>query len=126
MTEQQQRWLIGPLQIIEHQQHRSLSGRRPEQGDDRLEQEEALGLGIVLRDRRKVGETLGEFGQEADRQRSVFGDLADQLVETAVLDEVADRFRHGLIGTQVLFEAAPEEHRCSFGVQMSRDLADET
>ena len=71
-------------------------------------------------------ERWASSGRSRDRQWSVFGDLADQLVESAVLDEVADRLRHGLIGTQVLLEAAPEEHRCSLGVQVACDLTDET
>ena len=64
VLQQQQRRLVRPVQVVQHQDDRSAAGRRPQEGDHGLEQPEALGVAVEARQGGDVAELLPDLGHQ--------------------------------------------------------------
>ena len=67
--------LVCPVQVIEHQEHRSLDARHLQEADSGRIQEVALGVGIGALGRRKIPQSLLEGGHQADKLAAMGGDV---------------------------------------------------
>jgi hypothetical protein len=104
MTEQQQRRLPGPLEVLDHEQQRPRRRRLPEQPGDRLEQPVAAVLALPGRPLGHLG-ISPELGHERGERRAVRRGRADR-----VRGVVAQRLHERLVGHHGLLVDAPVQH----------------
>ena len=67
VLEQRERRLVGPMKVVENQHDRRLGRLLGQQRRHRLEEQEALGVGLSFRCLRKVGKALRELRQAGAR-----------------------------------------------------------
>jgi hypothetical protein len=102
---------VGPVQVVEHEQHGRAGPRVAQEPRDRLEHQVAARLGIL---RRRAG---GGSRLEPRDQLRQLGRARD----ARVADVVAERLDQRLVGEQRLLRAAPVEHG-AVGVRRLREL----
>ena len=117
MRKQEEGRLVGPLQVVEDEQHRMASRDPPDPGVDRLEQPEALGLGRRLGRgrgadpvrglRAEPGDLLRQAGQVAAQQRL----RAGPRVVVQGLAERLVRGEHVLVPAPVQHQSAVRAHQ---------------
>ena len=104
VAEQLERRPVGPVEVVEHEQHRRAGARIAEQRRDRLEHQVAPRLGVVRSGAlERVDRELG------DQQRELGGARAGLDGVVGVADVVAQGLDDGLVGQQRLLRAAPVE-----------------
>ena len=84
MAQQLQAALVGPLQVVEDEDQRSVQAHPAEQVDDRREQPVALGVGV---DRRRWAETA-QPTPDLGEHRAQLGRLVAHQVRQLVVGEV--------------------------------------
>jgi hypothetical protein len=123
VAEQQQRRAVGPLEVVEHEQHRRRTRQVGEQPDDRLEQPVALGLGLVLRWRRKVRDAPAQLGNQPRELGSVLARVRAEIGDQRVQRPVPQRLEERLVGNHGLARRASREHDRAGVVYSPRQLA---
>jgi hypothetical protein len=78
VAQQQQRWLVGPVQVVEQEYQRLRAGRVAQEPGHALEQAHALGVALELHRLGKVGEALAHLGDEV---RELGGAVAQLLAQ---------------------------------------------
>ena len=125
MAHEQQRRLVGPLQVVEHERHRLDARDARHEHGHRLEQAVTLRLGLALQRCGEVGHALGE-------QRDEPGELAAEALELRAQrgarrrrDVVVERLDERLVRHQHLLVAPAVEHGRAVGVQPAGQLTRE-
>ena len=102
VTEQDERRLVGPVQVVEHEHHGRRGRDLGEQVGDRVEQPEALGLGVGHHRLGEAGDATREVGDDAHELAAERADLGahligrrDEHVVTQRLGERTVRARRG-------------------------------
>ena len=122
MRQQRERGTVGPVQILEHEQHRRRRRQHDEQIVDRLEHEIALRIGLRLHRFGQVGEVGGDIGNQTRQQRSGPHDLRADLGGGRGAQVPAHRFDERLVGHHVLLIAPTRQHRRVLVVQHAGEL----
>ena len=123
VLEQQQRGRVGPLQVVEHEQHRRADRDGRQQCSHRLEEPVALALLLCLV--RKRRETGSELGHERDQRCRINAQLCFQVDGIAVGHVLSQSLHERLVGDDRLLErAAGEDHRV-VGIRLSGTLSSE-
>ncbi len=125
VPQQQQRRPVGPLQVVEHEQHRGRTRQVRQQPDDGLEQPVALGLGLVLGRRRQVGHAPAQLGDEPRELGPVLAGVRAQIGEQSVQRPMPKRLQERLIRHHGLARRAPREHDRARAVNPLRELGDQ-
>ena len=108
---------VGPVEVLEDEQHRSRGGGVLEQASHRLEGEVAR-AGAVL------GRSAVAAGRQQPRQRPVVGGQpVVGLVGRQLAEQRLERLHPGLVGHQGLLVAAPVQDGGTGGVDPARQLA---
>src|SRR5712692_440281 len=106
MPQEQQCWLVGPVHVVEHEEHRSRLRCGREQGGDGFEQ--AVPLSLSFRVARRRGRKIGNAATQLRDERSELGptagrsQLCTQLSVRAVADIPGERLNEGLVRDQIL------------------------
>ena len=106
VLEQRERRLVGPVKIVENQHDRRLGRLLGQQRRHRLEEQEALGVGLSFRCLRKVGQALRELRQQA-RELCLGGDLVEQMVGRRRGDPMAESLDERLVGDEGILVERP-------------------
>ena len=117
VAQQLQRVGVGPVQVVEHEQHRALGGRLLEQRADGLERAMALARRVAAQP------GLRERGQQP-RERAV-AEAPLALDRRQAVEVALERLDPRLVREQALLVAAPEQHRRALGVHAPRELAEQ-
>ena len=125
MAQQQQRRPVGPLEVVEHEQHRRRPRELDEQPHHRLEQPVALGLGLVLWRWRKIGGAPAQLGDQPRELRPVLARARPQVGERGVQGPVPEGLEERLVGNDGLARRAPREHDRARVVDAPRELGRE-
>ena len=110
VAQQQQRRPVGPLDVVEHEQHRRRAGQLGQEPDDRLEQAVALGLRLVLRRRRKIGRAAPQLRDQPRELGAVLARVRPQVGQRRVQGPVPQRLEERLVGDHGLARRAAREH----------------
>ena len=108
MPQQQQRRLGGPVEVVEHQHHRSARGGGCQHGDDRVEQRVALGVRIRTRRRGQFGQRLAERGHQ--RQQGLDAPQPPQPVGPHARHQRPQRFGERLVRRTEVLVAPAVQH----------------
>ena len=81
VAQQHQRRAVGPLEIVDHDQHRRRRRELAEQPDDGLEQPVALGLGVALLGRRELGQPPAQLRHQTRELGAMGVNVRAQLVQ---------------------------------------------
>ena len=122
MAQEQKRRPVGPLEVVQHQQHGRRARQLGEQPEDRLEQPVALGLGLVQGRRREVGGAPAQLGDQPRQLRAVLARHRPQVAERRVQRPVPERLEDRLVGHNGLARRAPREHDRAGLVHPAREL----
>ncbi len=122
VAQQQQRRTVGPLEVVEHEQHRRRPRQLGQQPDDGLEQPVALGLGLVLRRRRKVGDAPAQLGDQPRELGPVLARPSPKVGELGVHRPMPERLEERLVGDHGLARRAAGEHDRARVVDPPREL----
>ncbi len=105
VLEQQQRGLVGPVQVVEEQDHRAVARGRDQEARDRVEQPEARLLALGGPGRLDV-EALGDLGHELGDLGGAGAHLPRHRHRVGVAHVAADRLHPGPVGGRALVLAA--------------------
>ena len=125
VAHEQQRGLVGPLQVVEHERHRLDARDARHEHGHRLEQAVALRLGLALQRRGEVGHTLGEQRDEPGELTAETLELRAQRGVRRRRDVVVERLDERLVRHQHLLVAPAVEHGRAVGVQPAGQLTRE-
>ena len=109
---------IGPVQVIEHEQHRTRARHLEEESGDRLEQAVPLEVRVDAA-RSSQGATRVSTRKQAGELRHRWLEIGRSL-RAGRAGEAADRFDERLVGHEGLLVASTEEHARSRGVDVRR------
>ena len=110
VPQQQERGPVGPLQVVEHQQHRAAGGDGRQPVAHGVEQAPALGVGVVGERRPHPAEAGGHVGQQAGQLVGVGAHVGLQQRPGTGGGVGAERLADGLVGGEaVLVPAAVED-----------------
>jgi hypothetical protein len=124
VREQQERPLVGPLQVVEDEDERPLRGGGRDERADGLE--EPVPLALRVAGRRGRGRELRPERREQPSQHARAGaGLLAELVRRRAADVVLERVHERLVRRQRLLERPAPEHARPAGVQRARELGDE-
>ena len=124
VPEQAQGRLVGPLEVVEHEQDRCLLGHLGEHSVHRGIQEVAVGIGVGGRGR-ELGEPPLQAGQQAHEACSVAVDVGLQVRFVGVRHVVTQGLHEGLVGDAHVLVAASVEDYAAGLVAAAADLAGE-
>ena len=112
-AQQQQRRLVGPVQIVEHDDQRAGARGAAEELGDGVEDPEARLLGIHRRELADVAEALADLGHDPRHVRGAGAELPAQPDRIGLADVLADRLRPWPVrrGAVALVAATPEHAR---------------
>ena len=111
VAQHEQGRLVGPVQVVEDEQHRARLGGQVEQLGHTLEEPVALHLDVTSRRRRPDGPGLAADSRK--ERADVFRDTTDpgfDLARRLASEVVGQGFDEGLVGDERLFVAATVEH----------------
>ena len=94
-AQQQQRGLVGPVQVVEHDHQRARARGAGEEAGERVEEPEARLLGLHVRRLADVAEALGELGDDLGDVGGAAAELPAQADRVGVADVGAQRLRPG-------------------------------
>ena len=77
--EQQQRWLVGGVEIVEDQDDGTVAGGVPQQSRERVEQLEAGAIRVIVGELRQLGEDIADLRQDLRDVRSVRSDQPSKV-----------------------------------------------
>ena len=122
VAKQQERRPVGPLEVVEHEQHRRRPRQLGQQPDDRLEQPVALGLRLVLRRRWKVGRAAAQLRDQPRQLGPVLARARTQVRQLGIHGPVTERLEERLVRDHGLARRAPGEHDCAGVVDAPGEL----
>ena len=85
--EQQQRWLVGGVEIVEDQDNWTVAGRVSQQSRERIKQLEASAIGVIAAEIRQLRENVTDLRQDLRDVRSVGSDQPSKVVRLDVPQE---------------------------------------
>ena len=108
--EEQQRWLVAPVQVVEDEDHRLLAGGVLEERGDAVEETETRLLRLQGRRHRQAGQALLHFGDHLRDVRGAGPHLGHELLRLPLVDVGADRLHPRPVGGRAfaLVAAAPD------------------
>ena len=110
VAQQEQRRLVGPVQVVEHEDDRGVVRAGGQQVGDGLEQAVALGVGLGLQRLGQAGDPGAELGQQPGELARQGAQLGPQPVGGDRRGVAPQRLREGLEGgAQLRVAAAPED-----------------
>ena len=110
VAQEQQRRAVGPLQVVEHDQHRHRRRDLGQQPGHRLEQPVAVGLGVAGIGRGQLGHAAAQLGDEPAQLGAVLPGDDAQLLQRRAEHVVAQRLQERLVGHEGLLGRAAGEH----------------
>ena len=125
MAEQLQARLVGPVQVVEHEDDRTLPARLLQQSHHGRIEEVALGVWIGGLGRRQLPQTLTEGGHHAGQLPAMAGHMGSEQLFVDVSDEMREGLLERTIRCSHLLVAATEEHRHAPVVCVSGELGHE-
>ena len=126
MAEQQQRRLVGPVHVVEHEDHRVGAARSRRGSRSTASNRRCRSVsGSACTGAASPGTRAGEVGEDARQLAAERAELGAQSVGGHARDVVAQRFRERLERhAELLVAAAPQHDRAVF-VRVAHELADE-
>ena len=125
VTQQHQRRTVGPVQVVDHDQHRARVRQVAEQSDDGFEQPVALRLGVPLVGRPQLREPPTQHRDQPCELGAVLPHGRAQLVERRLHDVVAESLQERLERDQRLLRSAAREHQRPVRVRALRGLGEQ-
>ena len=109
--EQQQRRLVGGVEVVEDQDDGTVARRVPQQARERVEQLEAGAIGVVVLQAGQLGEDVADLRQDLREMRSVRSDEPAKVVRLDVPQEGAHRLEPRPVDRRAArFPASPPGH----------------
>ena len=126
VAEQQQRRLVGPVHVVEHEDHRVGLRHLGEEVAHSFEEPVAFGLRIGRHRRGQPGNARREIGQHARQLAAERAELCAQSLHGHTRRVVTQRFGERLERrAELLVAATPQDRRAGL-VRVAHELADET
>jgi hypothetical protein len=111
VLEQTQRRAVGPVQVVEDEQHRARAPDRDEQVEHRVVQTVPLRGRVAVDRGGKIRQVARKVGEQAHELAGPRAGCVAQLGPVDVLDEVRQRLDEGLVGRGQVRVAGAVEHR---------------
>ena len=122
VLEHSQRRAVGPMHVVEHEQH----GARPAGGDEQVEhravQAVALRRRIALHGRGEAGQMARNVGKHAGQLAGAWARRRAQRVGVEVLHQMGEGLDEGLVGRGQVRVASAVEHDRALGAGRAREL----
>jgi hypothetical protein len=123
VPQQQEGRLGGPLEIVEHEEHRLLRRGCGQPGSNGVEEPIPLGVRVGPQRRREARDPLAQLGNQPHQLPAIATETVGQ--RRRVIGEVAQRLDERLVGHTEVLIAAPGQHHgpfvmnrtCEFGRQ---------
>jgi hypothetical protein len=125
VTQQEQAPPVGPLEVVEHEDHGLVRRHRAQQRHRGCEQQIALGVGVGCLRRREIGDPAGEGRGEAGQFGSVVIGVGAELVLGRVGDVVTESLSEELIGGGEVLLTVTEQHAGAIVERVPSNLGDE-
>ena len=120
VTQEEERRLRRPLEVVEHQHDGFLGGRGGQPGGHGVEEAVPLHLGIGSQRRRQPWSPIGQLGDQAGQLPAV---AAEPLLQAgSVVRELAQRLHERLVRHAEVLVAAAGQHRGSLVVHLPGQL----
>jgi hypothetical protein len=110
VAQERQRRLVGPVEVVDQEQHRPRRGQPPQDRRDRFEQPVAVVAGVG-RGRGEPGRAHPEPRDQAPELERLGRQVGDQPLDARVVEVLAERLDERLVGRDRLLVRAPVEHR---------------
>ena len=125
MAQELETGLVGPMEIVEHEDRRLGSAGQLEESHDRVIEQVPLGIGITALQGRQRAETLLQGWNQTGELAPMGDDVGFEHFLIGVGDVMRQRFAEGAVGSDHLFVAAAEQHGHALLMDVACQFRDE-